>query len=163
MCFWSVFLSFNSTTRPILSVKIHFKSSKQLLDMINYPLNPFSNIFDTPGNSKITNQEFTYAIIVACTIQASWYFFSCTNFLPRAVLLIKKLKIDKNKPTCSYQYSKLYTRWPQLSQIPTFSLRKLLREGNQIWYTCNSPTFGNIGNICYSKKFFQAGEGRWSF
>ena len=42
-------------------------------------------------------------------------------------------------------------------------LRKLLREGNQIWYTCNSPTFGNIGVICYSKKFFLAGDGRWSF
>ena len=28
MCFWSVILSFNSTTRPILLVKIHFKSFK---------------------------------------------------------------------------------------------------------------------------------------
>ena len=40
---------------------------------------------------------------------------------------------------------------------------KLLREGNQIWFTCNSTSFGNIPNICYTKKFFQAGEGRWSF
>ena len=26
-----------------------------------------------------------------------------------------------------------------------------------------STTFGNIGVICYSKKFFLAGDGRWSF
>ena len=82
MCFWPVFLSFNSTTRPMLLVKIHFKSSKQLLDMRNYPLNPFSSIFYTPGNSKIPNQEFTYAIIVACTIQPSWHFFHARISFP---------------------------------------------------------------------------------
>ena len=82
MCYWSVFLSFNSTTRPIILVKIHFKSSKQLLDMINYPLNPFSSIFYTPGHSKIPNQGFTYAIIVACTIQPSWHFFHARISFP---------------------------------------------------------------------------------
>ena len=50
-----------------------------------------------------------------------------------------------------------------MSQIPTFLLIKLLRERNQIWCTCNSPTFGNIRVICYTKKFFLAGDGRWSF
>ena len=82
MWFWSVFLSFNSTTRPILLVKIHFKSTKQLLGMRNYPLNPFSSIFDTPGNSKIPNQEFVYAMIDACTIQPSWYFFHARISFP---------------------------------------------------------------------------------
>ena len=60
MWFWDVFLSFNSTTRPALVVKIHFKSSKYLLDMRNYPLNPFSSIFDTPGNSKIPSTRVCY-------------------------------------------------------------------------------------------------------
>ena len=83
MWFWSVFLSFNSTTRPILLVKIHFKSFKQFLGMRNYHLNPFSNNFDTPGKSKIPHQEFVYAMIVACTIQQSWYFFHATISFPR--------------------------------------------------------------------------------
>ena len=97
---------------------------------------------------------------------AKLVFFSCTDFLPGAVLLIKKLKIDKNKPTFSYQYSKLYTRWPWLSQIPNFSLSKLLREGNQIYFTCNYTAFGNIRVICCTRSLFSIswkGDGRWSF
>ena len=38
------------------------------MGMRNYPLNPFSSIFDTPVNSKVPNQEFVYAMNVACTI-----------------------------------------------------------------------------------------------
>ena len=74
--------------------------------------------------------------------------------------------MKKNKPTFSYQYSKLYTRWPWLSQIPNFSLSKLLREGNQIWFTCNFTTFGNIRVICYTRSLFSIswkGDGRWRF
>ena len=84
-------------------------------------------------------------------------FSSCTDFLPRPVLSIKKLIIQKTNFIFSYQYSKLNTRWPYLSQIPPFSLVKLLREGNQIWYTCDSTTFGNIRVIHYTKLFFHGG------
>ena len=52
-----------------------------------------------------------------------------------------------------------------MSQIPNFSLIKLLREGNQIWFTCNSTTFGNIRVICYTRSLFSIswkGDGRWS-
>ena len=44
-----------------------------------------------------------------------------------------------------------------------FLLIKLLREENQIWFTCNSTTFGNVWNICLTKNFFQAAKGSWSF
>ena len=73
------------------------------------------------------------------------------------------MEIEKTKPTFSYQYSKLYTRWPWWPQIPTFLLIKLPREENQIWCTCNSTTFGNFTLLCYMEKFFQEGNGRWSF
>ena len=82
-------------------------------------------------------------------------FFSYTDFLPRPVLLIKKLKIQKTNFIFSYQYSKLNPRWPYLSP---FSLIKLLREGNQIWYTCNSTTIADIRVIYYSTPVF---PGRW--
>ena len=68
MWFWSVFFC-HLTPQPgqFLLVKINFKSSKWLLDMRIYLLNPFSSIFETPGNYKIPNQEFVYAMIVGCT------------------------------------------------------------------------------------------------
>ena len=86
--------------------------------------------------------------------------FIVNKFPSQSSFINKKLEIEKTKTTFSYQYSKLYTRW---SHIPTFLLLKLLREGNQIWFTCNSATFGNIWVLGYTKKFFQEGKGRWSF
>ena len=82
MWFLSVFCHLTPQPGQFLLVKIHFKSSRQLLDMRNYPLNTFSSIFDTPGNSIVPNQEFVYAMNVACTIQPSWYFFHARISFP---------------------------------------------------------------------------------
>ena len=35
--------------------------------MKNHSLNPFSSIFETPGNSKLLSQELVYADVVVCT------------------------------------------------------------------------------------------------